>query len=355
MVGVRRVNLVERYVHEILRHIPITQKDDIEKEVRSLIDDLLQEQVKLRTGAAEISPERVSKPSEDDIRQVLTNLGDPAELAGKYRGSSKHVIGPMLYDTYWLVLKIVLIAVGLGLILAKSIQVITDRQMGAWEIISSYLNIYQSLLSAFAMVTLIFIGIEHFGGEDLSAELKTEKRAWKPDTLPNLPSDKLRIRRGDPVASIIFTLIFIAILNVFPQLFGFYQQTEEGINLIGFLGQGFRTYLIWINLVLLLGIVLEAIKIAYGRWTFFLILTGLAQNIMSLIVGLLVIRHPAFISPDFVLAVNDFLAANDVSVTVLWQNHLVTAFTVLLIFGFVLETITLAAKGVRLMQEQLSG
>lgn len=348
------MNLIDRYVYTVLRHIPVAQKEDIEKEIRSMIADMLQEKVKERTGATGPIPDIEHTASAEDIGNVLVSLGDPADLARKFAGSGKYVIGPALYDTYWLVLRIVLIAVGIGLLIARSIQVVTDSLTDGWSILAGYLSIYQGLLSAFAMVTLIFILIEHFGGEEVSAELKTEKKAWKLDDLPEIPQDKLRIKRGDPIAAIIFTLIFLAIINVSPQLFGFYQQTDSGMNIIGFLGEGFRTFLVWINLSLIIGLVLEAVKLAYARWTFFLIVSSLGKNILSLVVGLMVVRHPLFISPDFVAAINEFLAKNNVAVTVVWQNYLVTGFTVLIVFGFVVETITLAAKGFRLMQTKLA-
>lgn len=344
---------IEKYIYEVLRHIPVAQKNDIEKEIRGMIAELMQEQVEKHSGSLSDDPDLLNTASEDDIKKVLETLGDPRELARQYRGNPGYVIGPALYDTYWLVVKIVLLAVGIGLVVAKSIQIVVDRQMDGWDILVSYLGIAQGLISAFAMVTLIFISIEHFGGDELSEKFRAEKRVWKLGDLPEIPQDKLRIKRGDPIASVVFTIIFLVIINVYPQLFGFYQQTGTGVNVIGFLGDAFRFFLVWINLALIFGLILEAVKIAYGRWTFFLVAGSLVQNVFSLIVGILLVRHPSFINPGFISAVNNFLAESEVNVAIAWQDYLVTAMIVLIVFGFVVETITLAAKGFRLMQAQL--
>ncbi|EHQ59259.1 hypothetical protein PDENDC454_26268 [Paenibacillus dendritiformis C454] len=46
--------------------------------------------------------------SKEDVESVLLELGHPNELAAKYRGYERYLIGPMLLDTYLTTLKIVL-------------------------------------------------------------------------------------------------------------------------------------------------------------------------------------------------------------------------------------------------------
>lgn len=61
--------LIERYLYAVTKQLPAKSRRDIERELRSLIGDMLEE----RCG--EIAP------TERDIRVVLTELGTPTELA----------------------------------------------------------------------------------------------------------------------------------------------------------------------------------------------------------------------------------------------------------------------------------
>ena len=154
------MNLIDRYVYAVVRRVPVSQRADIEKEIRAMIDELLQEQVKKTASGSEGqagSRTDQGAPDEQAVRTVLESLGDPAELASQYLGSHQYVIGPALYETYWLVLRIVLIASGIGLLIAKAIQIATDSQINGWEAFGGLVGgLFQGLLSAFGMVTLIF-------------------------------------------------------------------------------------------------------------------------------------------------------------------------------------------------------
>ena len=96
--------LIDRYIYDVVRRLPKDQRKDIELELRALIDDML-------GGAAE----------ESEVAGVLQNLGKPADLARRYRESEPCVVGPENYETYRLVLKIVLICVGVGIAVSASV------------------------------------------------------------------------------------------------------------------------------------------------------------------------------------------------------------------------------------------
>lgn len=54
------MDLIEKYVYEVVRHLPEDSREDVKKELRSNILDMLAEDY-----------------TEDDVRKVLTELGDP--------------------------------------------------------------------------------------------------------------------------------------------------------------------------------------------------------------------------------------------------------------------------------------
>ncbi|MFD0451587.1 hypothetical protein ACFQZK_12695 [Rhodococcus aetherivorans] len=75
--------LVDRYLHAVLVHLPRSRRDDVAAELRRRIDDAA---------------------ADRDVREVLAGLGSPEDLARTYRGAPRHLIGPRLYDTYLRVL-----------------------------------------------------------------------------------------------------------------------------------------------------------------------------------------------------------------------------------------------------------
>lgn len=68
----RENDLRERYIYAATRGLPRARRADIEQELRTLIDDLLEERCAGR------------EPTEKDLRVVLTDLGTPAEIREKY-------------------------------------------------------------------------------------------------------------------------------------------------------------------------------------------------------------------------------------------------------------------------------
>ncbi|HOV26477.1 MAG TPA: hypothetical protein PK566_09005 [Pseudobacteroides sp.] len=83
------MDLINRYVYAVTKSLPEKQREDIEKELRTLIDDMIEE-----------NDEPVSY--EKKVEKVLLELGDPEKLADNYRGSKRYFIGPKFYEKYLL-------------------------------------------------------------------------------------------------------------------------------------------------------------------------------------------------------------------------------------------------------------
>ena len=84
-------DLVNRYVHHVGRSLPPGSRAEIEAELRSLIQDQLED----RYGGA---------PTQMEIATVLAELGDPGRMAASYR-EEQYLVGPALYPTMVAVLR----------------------------------------------------------------------------------------------------------------------------------------------------------------------------------------------------------------------------------------------------------
>src|SRR5659263_187062 len=104
-----RMELIERYIYAVTRHLPEKQREDIAKELRGLIEDMLSQRAEAHA-------------SDTDIEAVLIELGEPSALASKYSGKPRYLIGPEIFETYIMVLKIVLIAIAFGMLVALTVH-----------------------------------------------------------------------------------------------------------------------------------------------------------------------------------------------------------------------------------------
>jgi hypothetical protein len=84
------MRLIDRYIAEVGRHLPEKDRADIEAEIRSMLEDMLDE----RSQSTGISAD------EKVIVEVLEGLGDPRLLASKYAPSKRYLIGPGWYEVY---------------------------------------------------------------------------------------------------------------------------------------------------------------------------------------------------------------------------------------------------------------
>jgi hypothetical protein len=96
----RKMNLIDIYIQEVTRRLPEKSRADIALELKSTIEDMLPDDY-----------------NEEDIKEALSKLGNPAALAAGYRDQPMHLIGPRYFDVYISLLKMILpIAAAVSLI-----------------------------------------------------------------------------------------------------------------------------------------------------------------------------------------------------------------------------------------------
>ena len=150
--------LIERYVHQVGRYLPPKERADIEAELRSLIQDMLDDRY----------PET---PSQADVASVLAELGDPRRVATSYH-KEQYLIGPSLYPWMMMVMRYGWLVVPMVMIFLSVFGVLISSQPPT--VFNLLLEpIWASLQATFifsAVVVLIFALIQHF---DLEFDAKT--------------------------------------------------------------------------------------------------------------------------------------------------------------------------------------
>ena len=189
-MGCTNTELVERYVAAVKFWLPANLREDIGAE---LAEDI-------RSEIDEAEKAKGRPLSEDEVAAILKARGNPMAVAARYQ-PQRHLIGPELFPLYIFVLKIVAVICLIPPVLAWLSRLVIDHTAPVPNVIASPFN---SLLVAFAVVTIVFAIIEH-KGIDLS-----KKREWNPKTLRPV-KDKNRIPRSESIGEIIGALIGIAI------------------------------------------------------------------------------------------------------------------------------------------------
>ena len=324
--------LIDRYVYDVTRRLSSAQRVDIDQELCGLIEDMLEQ--------------RSADPSKQDVEAVLIELGRPSTLAAKYRGTKRHLIGPELIDTYFLVLKIVMGAVALGITIALIVGLVTEPSQNVWAAIGNFFaSVISGVIQAFAWVTVVFALIERFATKNE----KWKMDAWKPLDLPEIPQARARIKPGEPIAGIVFGIIALMIFNAAPEVLSIYILGDPMITIPVFDLEVLRSMLLLIDIILCLGILKEAFRLISGRYSLRLAAAVTVINIAAIILTITVFLPPAIWNGDLVASLNaaaDMSWSADFNLEYIWT--IVPKIIVgLAVFGYAVDTITSIVRGIR--------
>lgn len=276
---------IERYIHDVVRRLPKDIRQDVEKELYSNIYDMLGD-----------------NPTDEEIDQVLHEIGSPRIIANNYKEDKRYVISPLYYDDYIRVLKLVIIIVAsialfFGAIdiivgmdqptLIKSIGYIFSRLIG---------DTVSSLIHAVFILTLIFWIIDR-------ESVKNKKDEWRLKDLPDLPAPNTRrISKSASIVGLvfytIFSVIFIVILLEYIPIIGWY---ENKILLAPVLNKTVTDqFLIFFIVSAIIGFIVQVAKIYIGEWKVKLASYYTLSSIISVTIGLLFINHSGLINSQYI-------------------------------------------------------
>lgn len=286
----RKMEIIDKYVYAVTSRLPEKQRADIERELRGLIEDMLED-----AGQGE-------QPTKQDVEVVLTELGNPRELATKYRGEQQYLISPELFPYYISVMKIVLASIAIGLTAVFCIETVFEPT-GVGDHFGGMIgNIMSALVQGFAWVTIAFAIIEYTGAKK---DVVKHKTGWKVSDLPELPSYKLRIKRSDAIASIVFSILFVMLITFSLEYFGIWLTKDgnlsEDVNLISFFNQDvFKDYLPYILVLFALSILNDCLQLITGKWTMKLLTYDIALHVLSFLLIVFMFSNSEIWNANFI-------------------------------------------------------
>jgi hypothetical protein len=297
--------------------------------------------------------------SEKDVEAVLLELGDPNQLADKYRGSQRYLIGPETFPMYLSILKIVGMAIGIAMLVVFLIQAILTPQQMLTHFVNSLLAFMMASLQGFAWVTISF-GVLELTGAQKEKIKKERAREWHPSELPALPDGQNKISRADPIAGIIFIVLFLVLFTFSIDQFGIWIFRNGSPTLIiPFLdGNVFRGFLPFIWAVSALILSKEIIRLITRKWSLPLFALEAVGQILNFVLALFMFSSKAIWNPNYMqqMAQSGLITANSEGfrvVSAVWDGA--TGWLIYLICViFAIEIITIAIRAFRMRNNQVA-
>ncbi|MFJ5716309.1 HAAS signaling domain-containing protein [Neobacillus sp. NPDC093127] len=289
------MNLIEVYVYEVTKRLPIKTRDDIALELKSTIEDMLPENY-----------------TEVDVKEALSKLGDPAVLAASYRDTPMYLIGPNQYDIYILTMKRVIpwaILITISIHTFESIVSFEGKEAILSAVINSFGNIIGNvinvLIQVFFWFTIVFAVFERVGLSNSDLQHKKKYDRWTAEDLKNVEiiPKKKAISKGDVIFGFIWIAIWAIAYFYADHLVGIYRSIDgNGLQFVMPLFNHDTLLSYWPIMVIL--IVLEVSLIVYkgtaAKWTMKLVIMNAIIRLLSAITVIVIASNPNLLNEEII-------------------------------------------------------
>ena len=275
-----KTNLLDSYVAEVGKHLPRKNRADIEAEIRSTLEDMLEER-------------RQGKTQDEDalVLSLLKEYGAPKQVAATYK-PAQYLISPRMYPIFEMVTGIVLVVLfavslfgfGIGMVKTGFTGAEFLTEIGKW-----LGGLFTGLTAALGNIVLVFAIIERTRAAD---EFEKEFKDWDPAELTREP-DPAQTSIAEFIAAIIFTALGLVVLNLYPNLIAisFFNDNHVWTS-IPIFTKVFFGFLIWINLQSVLQIVFNGFMLSQREWKPATRLMGLAVDVLGAVLAVSILKTP---------------------------------------------------------------
>jgi hypothetical protein len=288
------MNLIDVYIGEVTRRLPEKNRDDIALELRSAIGDMLPEDY-----------------TEEDVKDVLAEMGNPAVLAGNYNERPMHLIGPRYYDMYISLIKMILpIAATITLISlvaefffnpmdgrAVIDMVLTIIGEGIWRVLEVGLQV-------FFWVTLIFALIERSDIVKDAGPLTSGFKKWTPEDLKKISyvPKKRAISNYEVFGSLLWTAVWGTVFFYADKLLGIYENNGEGLIFVTPSMNQEVLIAYWPAIIVVIGleITLALFKFFKKQWAKKVAIFNAIYEIIATAVFIIIVSNQNVFQPEFV-------------------------------------------------------
>jgi len=206
------MELLDRYLQAVRKHLPWQRQDDIIAELRANLEAQLEE----KEGA-------LGRPlTQAEAEEWIKQLGAPIQVAAGYQ-PQQYLIGPNIFPTYRYVLKLACSWATIIYSIVTVVQLFVVPNPSNSALLDALLHLPWVLITAAAWVTLIFAAIEFavMRGYVKVPALCAPSPNWTPGSLPPLGYDGATGKKprsyAQAVAEVVFGILFLGWLLLIPQ------------------------------------------------------------------------------------------------------------------------------------------
>jgi hypothetical protein len=322
------MSLIERYVAEVGRHLPEKDRSDIENEIRTMVDDMIEER-----GRSAVSIEKV-------VTETLEEIGDPRLLAAQYAPPKRYLIGPEWYEGYLKILQSILFTALPVIAAVMFVLTLTNDPLdfigAAGKAVESVFNVGVQILF---WVTLVFFFLERSGErpDDLP---KSDSRQWTIAQLPEMPR-KRQISVAETVINISM-LLFLLIWLALPFALDRFQGNPLPVP---FLHPNLWNFWLPVFFVIMgLTLIHEVFKLKVGNWTPALTITNVLLGLVSILYLVGLVTTQDVINPEFLAQLDRSTGSAELRETVRWSIGISAAVIAGIYVWSMIDSIRLSRK-----------
>jgi hypothetical protein len=276
------MNLIDKYIAEVGKYLPRKNRADIEAEIRSTLEDMLDERKQVN-----------GLEDEATVLALLKEYGSPRDVAATYK-PQQYLIGPRLFPIFETVLRIVLIVVASASLIGLAVSLVKTNLTGPEFIaaIGQWIGgLISGLIAAFGNIALVFAILER---TQLGNKFEKEFKEWDPKELKEEPGpDQMDL--ADHIAAIIFTVLGLVVLNIYPNILSIrYSSGGEWIT-IPIVTDAFFRFLPWINIMGLLQILFNGYMLSQREWSPITRVFGILVDIAGMVLAVVILKTPGIL------------------------------------------------------------
>ncbi|MEK4425081.1 hypothetical protein [Solibacillus sp. FSL K6-1523] len=322
-----RINL---YIYEVTRRLPEKLRADIEMELHSTILDMMPDDY-----------------TADDVDAVLTKLGNPAKLADQYREKPNYLIGPMLFDSYMSILKMVVPIALLVYVIVLTVQYVTGFTMDM-PLYNSINDVIRNVITGsievltqvFIWVTIIFVIIERT--TDDGAKKSMQSKPWTPNDLKHIVpvEKKKRIAKTEVFFALLWVIIWATFYFKASDMIGIYEKTtHDQLQFVIPLFNRDVLLTLWpvVGALILFEIGLILYKWVIGKWTYKIAVWNMIYHIAFIIVTIVFVKQTGLFNVEFIRYTGKVFDIVSDAALLNWWNNIIWVFVAVSIIISVID------------------
>ncbi len=243
--------LIDSYVEEVGSQLPLRQRGDIQTEIRSLLEDTLEDRLNESGGEADV----------EMVAGLLEEFGSPKKMAVQY-APDRYLVGPKLFSLFLLVLKIAfsvitvlgLIGAGIGLAQAATLA------EGVEIFVQHMIDLAGTLMTIFGNIVIVFAILER-----VLPESEKDDEDWDPRKMERVP-DQDKIGRVEVIIGMVFATIGIIVFNFYPQIIRGISFSDGQMQTFQILDANFLRFIPWLTALWAMEILFSVILLWRRVW-----------------------------------------------------------------------------------------